>query len=362
LAALIILAPLPEGGAWPWALTLIESLAFALLALWMLRVARGASVACSRNLILPLLIQVATFAALVLVQVAPMPPAMLGVVSPSAYRLYTVSLPGWPRGARELAHESRPTSRALGATSWRILPTDSEIARGAALPFATDRSQKRSARTPGDSRADVASALTPRTAEGWRTISLAPSMTAGVLLELAAYAALFFAVLLYPFGPPGAATTRRFIRIIVGAAILSGLLMAALGIVEIFTWNGRILWLFVPYDWGAPKLGMALRASGPFVNPDHFGNYMAMVLPLAVAAALFPSKLFRRVRAMRVLSAVTAFMVTGALLLSLSRGAWAGAAIALAVLFVVSARMARARGGREARGYLPRHLVATGLA
>lgn len=360
IAAMVILAPLPEGGAWPWALTLIESLSFGLLALWMLGVARGGSIVGWRKLVLPLLVPAAVFAGLVLIQVAPLPPPALRAISPSAYRLYTVSLPGWPRGADELAHKSPPPSKTLGLTSWRILPTESEIARGAPLPFAVDRSRGQSARTPGESSSGTVPAVTRRIAEGWRTISLAPSMTAGVLLEFAAYAALFFVVLGYPFGRPGSATTRRFCRVIMGAAILSGLLVAVLGIVELFTWNGRILWMFVPYDWGTPKPGLALRASGSFVNPDHFGNYMAMVLPLAVAGALFPSRLFRHARAVRVLSAVTAFIVTGALLLSLSRGAWAGAALALAVLFVVSVRMERARRGYEAR--VPRHLIATGFA
>jgi O-antigen ligase/tetratricopeptide (TPR) repeat protein len=361
LAALMVLAPLPEGGAWPWALTLIESVSFALLGLWLLRVARGAAVVGARTLLLSLLMPATLFAVLAMAQIAPLPPAALKTISPATYSLYTVSLPGWPH-AHEPAHDSRPARGAVSTAAWRILPTQAELARGAAIPFASYDSRKPSARARSRSHGSAASAVMPRTADSWRTLSLAPSMTTGVLLELAAFAALFFTVLGYPFRPQREATTRRLSRMVVCATMLSGLVVATLGIVELFSWNGRILWLFVPYDWGAAQPGIPLRASGPFVNPDHFGNYMAMVLPLAVAGSMFPSKLFRRARALRVLSAVTAFIVTGALLLSLSRGAWAGGAIALAVLFVLSARMARARGEREAPGYLPRHLIAAGFA
>jgi tetratricopeptide (TPR) repeat protein len=375
LAVLIFVAPLPEGGAWPWALTLIESFAFAILALRQLGVASGAGVAVPRTAMRPLLLPAALFGALVLTQLAPLPPAVLRAVSPAAYRLYAVSLPGWPRAPKQ-PDELRPAAARRGGARWRILPTQDEIARGAALPFAESRGRIAAAQVRSASRAATAASVPeapraaavpqmPGAAGAWRTLSLAPSITLAVLLELAAYAALFFTLLAYPLGPLGAQTQRRLCRAIVTGALLSGLGAAVVGIVEFFTWNGRILWLFVPYDWGAPQPGIALRASGPFVNPDHFGNYLAMVLPLAVSGALFPAELFGRARAFRVLSGVTSFMVTGALLLSLSRGAWMGGAIALAVLFALSAKMARAGGSaflRQARGRLLRRLGAAGFA
>ena len=87
-------------------------------------------------------------------------------------------------------------------------------------------------------------------------------MTEGVLLALAEYAALFFLILLHPFGPAGLETERRVCRAIVMAALLSGLIVGVVGIIEFFTWNGKILWLFVPYDWGAPQPGVLARATG----------------------------------------------------------------------------------------------------
>lgn len=363
LVALIVAAPLPEAGALPWALTTIECFAFALFALWMIRIACGA---CARGLpgpARPLLIAPALFAALVLFQMTPLPPAILDALSPAAYRLYTVSLPGWP-GQSPDASDSGSPHRAAGLR-WRILPTQAEIARGTPLPFAAQRGQGEGAQ--GQVRSQAASVpmvpRTPRSVAGWRTISLAPSMTAGVLLEFAAYAALFLSVLGYPFGPPGEATVRRLTGAVTSAAVVSGFVVAVLGIVELFTWNGKILWMFVPYDWGSPQPGIALRASGPFVNPDHFGNYLAMVLPLAVAGAVFPSNRVRRARAIRLLSAVSAFMMTGALLLSLSRGAWIAASISLAVLFGLCAHTAKQAevSRRGILGYPGRRLVAAGL-
>ena len=78
---------------------------------------------------------------------------------------------------------------------------------------------------------------------------------------------------------------------------------------------------------------------GPFVNFDHFGNYLALVLPLAAVGALFRDDLFSKRGAFRVFCAVTAFLVLCGLLLSASRGAWIATAIALTVLMLLSGRM-----------------------
>ena len=78
-------------------------------------------------------------------------------------------------------------------------------------------------------------------------------------------------------------------------------IVAVVGIVEFFTWNGKILWLFVPYDWGVAQTNPLSRAMGPFVNFDHFGNYLAMVLPLAAGGALFRDDLFSEKGRSRVL-------------------------------------------------------------
>ena len=123
------------------------------------------------------------------------------------------------------------------------------------------------------------------------------------------------------------------------AVLVSGFIVAVVGIVEFFTWNGKILWLFVPYDWGAAQTNPPSRALGPFVNFDHFGNYLAMILPLTAGGVLFRDDLFSEQRAFPVFCGVTGFLVLCGLLLSASRGAWIATAIALTVLMLLSGRM-----------------------
>jgi O-antigen ligase len=320
---LIILAPLPEGSAYPWALPIIEVLVFGLVAAWQLTTAldRGPRTpfARARPFLLPLLL----FMALVTLQLVSLPPAVL--------RLYEMSLPGWPWERPDQIPALRASS---DRPQWSVLPTVSEVAAGVKA-FASSRSaaDRHVAGQLGDN---------VRTLSPWRPLSIAPSMTEGVLLALAEYAALFFLILLHPFGPAGLETERRVCCAIVMAALLSGLIVGVVGIIEFFTWNGKILWLFVPYDWGAPHPGDLARATGSFVNPDHFGDYLALVLPLAVGGALFRSDLFTQQHAFRVFSGVTAFMIVCALLLSLSRAAWVATAIAVAVLFALSWKTAEA--------------------
>jgi O-antigen ligase/tetratricopeptide (TPR) repeat protein len=333
LALLILLAPLPEGSAYPWALAIVEASIFVTAALCgaALALGKGRAVPPSHSGVALALV----FVALVAIQLVPLPPALLKVVSPNTYRLYALSMPGWPHArAGELPAASRPSPSASGA--WTVLPTMGEIAAGAAVAFAP-----------------LARAAAARSANhslnlgagrgGWRGISIAPSITRPALLEMVAYLTLFLVVFLCPVGAD-AQSERAVARTVMLAVLISGLIVAVVGVVEFFDWNGKILWLFVPYDWGAPQLGAPARAFGPFVSPDHFGDYLVQVLPLAVGGAMFRSDLFSKLRAFRVFSALTAFFVVCALLLSLSRGAWIAGAIALAALFVLSARMpARAR-------------------
>jgi O-antigen ligase/tetratricopeptide (TPR) repeat protein len=326
VVALIVITPLPEGSAYPWALPVIEVTVFGSVAVWLLTTALGRSqpTACSsgRAFALPVLL----FIALVTVQLVPLPPAVLRAVSPATYRLYQVSLPGWPKKQSHQIGVAR-VSDAVGAR-WNIPPTVNEVANGARVPFTTRASQN-----------GVRSMLRLAGPGPWRSVSVAPSITAGALLEVIAYAALFFLVLLYPFGSAGRETEKSISRAIAMAALISGLIVAVVGIVEFFTWNGKILWLFTPYDWGVPHPSALSRAVGPFVNPDHFGDYLAMVLPLAVGGALLQSDLFSSSREFRVFSLVTSLLTVCALLLSLSRGAWIASLIALAVLFGLSARI-----------------------
>ena len=90
----------------------------------------------------------------------------------------------------------------------------------------------------------------------------------------------------------------------------------------------------MPLDWGAPDLG-AQRASGPFVNPDHFAGYLAMIFPLMLSGAVFgvlPAR-SKADPAKRISCAFAAFLIFIAVALSQSRAGWMGLAIGTVSLF-----------------------------
>ena len=174
----------------------------------------------------------------------------------------------------------------------------------------------------------------------WRTLALAPFAGWSALIEIVACAALFFLVLLYPFGLAGAGmdAQKRFFRALIIVVLGSGALVAMLGIAEHGWWNGRILWVFVPHDWPGP-LPNNPRASGPFVNPDHFANYLEMILPLAVIGAMFPilpGVRHKRSSDMQLMCAVAAFVMASGIMMSLSRAGWMVAIIGVALALALS--------------------------
>jgi hypothetical protein len=249
-ALLVVLAPLPEGSANPWALRALESTVFALVAIWQLAAVTGqvsyALPAGVRQLLLPVLL----FAALSIVQLLPLPPAMLRATSPATYELYTVSLPGWPG---QLDQSKLPALRSSDRDHPQasILPTVNEVSAGVAVPSVSSETETKETQT--------------RTVRGfgrrWRSLSISPSLTKGVLIELTACASLFFLILLHPFGPRGAGTEKRVSHVLIIAVLLSGIITASVGIIEFFTWNGKILWLFVPYDWALRRASCRGRAA-----------------------------------------------------------------------------------------------------
>jgi O-antigen ligase/tetratricopeptide (TPR) repeat protein len=114
-----------------------------------------------------------------------------------------------------------------------------------------------------------------------------------------------------------------------------------------------MLWFFVPYDWGQPLFEPVLRARGPFIDPDHFAGFLAIVFPLALGCALFPNLLTprRAPLAFRIQCGLASFVIFLAILLSLSRGGW----IAMIVGTIVMSMLAAPRGA-------PSDQPASGLA
>jgi O-antigen ligase/tetratricopeptide (TPR) repeat protein len=344
LALILAFAAFAFGAVHQWAYTLVEAVQFALVIAWMARIrlegARPARIAVAKVDLVGIALPLTLFALLLVVQLLPLPPALLRVVSPATYRLYSESFPGWPETAPYQALRS----------AWNSNPSASGPDVAIALPpVGGQRKVRAQAAAPpaaDDTRAATPERPSPETLGKfgdlrWRSIAIAPSVTWASLIEVMACGAMFFLVLAYPLGFVGAEreADAHFMRLLVLTLLIVGGAVALVGLLEKATWNGRILWFFMPLDWTDGATAANVRASGPFVNPDHFANFLAMILPLAVVGALFPITLNHRERGadLRLLSALVAFLMAAGIVLSLSRGAWiasiAGVCAGLAASF-----------------------------
>jgi O-antigen ligase/Tfp pilus assembly protein PilF len=298
------------------------------------------------------------FLVLALFQIVPLPPALMRVISPSTYLLYQRTLPGWPKTVpyEHISFITNVTAGAIASPKSMILPSVEAVHHGVAVPFVPPTVAIRAVipgATPGAANGTSAGLAHGDLCRGgrsvWRTLSIAPGLTYPAVLEALAYSALFLIVVCYPFDPED-----RFYRIVLATVISTGVVVAFLGLAEQATWNGKILWFFVPKDRGALDLGAA-RARGPFVNPDHFADYLAMGLPLTLAVALFPTPLSaaHKIGACRIMCATMALVILSAIMLSQSRGGWAGAAIAVAVLSALvwaRRKLTRSHDGSSGKG------------
>src|SRR5207253_978178 len=170
------------------------------------------------------------FIALALFQLAPLPPALLRTLSPQTYEFYTQVLPGWP--------ERVP----YGESDFEFRNSDFEFSN------ATSASGEEARNPQSEIRNSKYGGLLPQT---WLPLSLAPFLSKIDLLKFAAYAALFFLIWLYPFQQPFAdfefrnsdfgffilSPEQRFLRSVVVGILLTGLLVAAVGFIQRFTWN-----------------------------------------------------------------------------------------------------------------------------
>ncbi len=320
LIALIGFTPLAMGAVHPPAYALVEAIVFLLVLVFVARqiVAGPITIRYREPLMRTMATPLLLFLCLCALQLLPLPPSALRAVSPSTYSVYTHTLPGWPQTSLYSRLHDRTQSEPV------ILPSSDEVRAGATVPNLEARTSL--ARPPLAQN------------EVWRSITINPHLSAGCLLRLGAYATLFFLVLLYPLGRAAEAALGRRLAF---ALVVTALVVAAVALVEQATWNGKILWTIVPYDWGVPELVASGRARGPFVNPDHLAAYLNLALPLCIAGLLYP-RILRTGNsdAARVLCAVAGFLCAAAILLSLSRTGWIGMFLGPAIFFSICSRVA----------------------
>ncbi len=122
----------------------------------------------------------------------------------------------------------------------------------------------------------------------------------------------------------------RWIRRLAVAIASIGFTIAVFGIVQFFTWNGRLYWIRRIHE-GSPF--------GPYVNHNHFAGLMEMTFPIAVGLVLSQ----RLATVWKALLAFFAIVMALATLMSLSRGGMVGLALGVVVFIYL---VARSRGAR----------------
>jgi hypothetical protein len=163
VAALVFVTPMTADSDDSWQCSLMEAVILRLVAVWMAKVLvrpEGSSPrqdALKRNLGLPL----ALLAGVIVVQLIPLPPAFLRVLSPATYQVYSKSLSGWP-GKIPYSELLSPAQSGRGGT------TES---KGAGPQGPAGRSEQ-----PVERGAD---AVALAAARWWRPVSIAPDVTAG---------------------------------------------------------------------------------------------------------------------------------------------------------------------------------------
>jgi len=127
---------------------------------------------------------------------------------------------------------------------------------------------------------------------------------------------------------------------VVGGLLLAGLVEGLVGVYQFFTRAGPEHFVV---------MGRFMRAYGHFMQPNPFGGYMGLVMPLALALGLglfSDGEIPWRLRLGLALSCLSLALLTGmALVMSWSRGAWLGATAAVAcVVMLVDKRIALTLG------------------
>jgi len=150
-------------------------------------------------------------------------------------------------------------------------------------------------------------------------LSVYPYLTKIELLKWASYFLLFFLTM-------ESFETEAHVRQFVWLLLSLGFAVSLFGIIQHFTFNGKLYWL-VPLPPGVGPFG-------PFVDPDHFAGFVELTAPLGFALLLF--RAWRREQ-LTVLLLFTIVPV-GAVILSASRGGIIGLALEFALLAFLSRR------------------------
>jgi O-antigen ligase/tetratricopeptide (TPR) repeat protein len=113
----------------------------------------------------------------------------------------------------------------------------------------------------------------------WRALAIDPYAVWGELTHLSIGFGVFAVVVAYPWadGAPNETGRSAFARLVL-TMLAGGALLATIALLGAGLGNGRVLWI-------SDAAVMPGRASGPFVNPNHFAAWLEMVIPVGLAYA-----------------------------------------------------------------------------
>lgn len=123
--------------------------------------------------------------------------------------------------------------------------------------------------------------------------------------------------------------SRRVALALVGILLLAALAEVGIGLLQ------------VVFRIGPPHFlagGILMRAHGTFAQPNPFGGYLALILPVALAVALMAPRPGLRLMGWGIVLAIGC-----GILLSLSRGAWLGTVAALSLVWLLGSQRNRLR-------------------
>ncbi len=167
-------------------------------------------------------------------------------------------------------------------------------------------------------------------------ITMSPSVTLRALLLVGSAASIFFAVLTFD---------RLQRTAFVGFLLALGVFQVLLGVAQIALGGASIV---------TPEFAGHVRASGTFVNKNHFASLLAMLLPFAVFALLETAMRVRRDESdrkpLRLAFWVTVSgLLAAGIVLSMSRAAYAATLVALCLTAAAHVASTRRRASHRRR-------------
>lgn len=137
------------------------------------------------------------------------------------------------------------------------------------------------------------------------------------VLRVLLYAFLFLAVLNHLY-------SQESIRILSVVVVFAGMLVALYGLFQFLAESNRV-WAYIrPAQYEG-------RASGTFINPNHFAGFLEMLLPVGLALCLKS----RLPHLMKVFLAYASLIMLAGIIVSLSRMAWITTGVVLFIFFGV---------------------------